>query len=305
MPIRVILDTDIGTDVDDCVALALLLRSPEVTLEGVTCVYGDVALRARMVMKLLRLHGGPDAPVLTGARTPLLGRVPVYWEGREGEGLLEPRDVALKPADGHAADFLAQAVMANPGQIHLLAIGPLTNVALALLREPGMAKALAGLTIMGGAARGPESYHLAVAEHNIRCDPEAAHVVFTSGAPITLIPLDVTMQTHIDAAGAAHIRRGGTPFHDAVARQVDLYLEFKRRASTAMHDPLAAAVVFCPDLVQTYPLRVDVETAGLHTSGMTVLRAPKDTLRANAQVALRVDAPRFEALLLDRLARPL
>jgi purine nucleosidase len=94
---RIIFDTDIGTDVDDCLALALILSSPELQLEGVTCVYGDVDLRARMVIKLLRLRNHPELPVMVGASEPLLGLRPVFWPGHEGLGLLEPEDEAIEP----------------------------------------------------------------------------------------------------------------------------------------------------------------------------------------------------------------
>ncbi len=97
---RIIFDTDMGTDVDDCLALALILSSPELQLEGVTCVYGDVDLRARMTLKLLRLQGHPQVPVTVGARKPLLNLRPVFWPGHEGKGLLSPDDGALVPSSG-------------------------------------------------------------------------------------------------------------------------------------------------------------------------------------------------------------
>lgn len=153
MPVRVILDTDIGTDVDDWIALALVLSSTELTLEGVTCVYADVAIRARMVLKLMQLRGYTGgAPVMRGVRDPLLKLDPLFWMGHEGKGLLEPEDSALEPAPEHAVDYIVRTVMANPGQIHLVCIGPLTNAALAFLREPKLAENLAHLTIMGGGA---------------------------------------------------------------------------------------------------------------------------------------------------------
>src|SRR5690242_3521920 len=130
MPTPIIFDTDIGTCVDDVLALAVVLGSPELALVGVTCVYGDVDLRARMVRKLLRLHGSLDIPILRGASQPLLRLEPIYWEGHEGEGLLESGDDIPKASEG-AVDFIVRTVRENPGQIHLLALGPLTNVALA------------------------------------------------------------------------------------------------------------------------------------------------------------------------------
>lgn len=301
MPTRVILDTDIGTDVDDCLALALILGSPEVRLEGVTCVYGDVLLRSRMVLKLLRLSGKADVPVHAGATHPMLGLRSVYWAGHEGLGLLEPADEALKPAPEHAVDFLVRTVLENPGQIHLIAIGPLTNVALAFLKEPRLEQNLARLTIMGGVLRGPGKLHLPYVEHNIRCDPEAAHVVLSAGAPTTLVPLDVTTQVQIRAADAVRLRERGTPFHDAVADQLEHYPRFQRQGSTFTHDPLAVASVIQPDLVRTQSLRVDVELEGRHAAGATLMRAPTNDALANAEVALEVDVARFERFLVERL----
>ena len=303
MTTRVILDTDIGTDVDDCLALAVVLGSPELALEGVTCVYGDVDLRARMVRKLLRLHGVDRVPVLAGARRPLLGKRPVYWAGHEGKGLLEPGEDAQGPDPEHAVDFIVRTAMDNPGQIHLLAIGPLTNVALALLREPALADRLAGLTVMGGACRGPGSLHLAIAEHNIRCDPEAAHVVLSSGIPLALVPLDVTTRVCIGHVGVARLHDVGTPFHAALAGQVERYPRYRERGQTYLHDPLAAAVMVEPGLVQWQDLDVVVELAGEHTAGATLMRLPTSDAPANARVALEVDARRAEDFMLERMAR--
>ncbi len=305
MTTRVILDTDIGTDVDDCLALALILSSPELELLGVTCVYGDVHLRARMAVKLLRLRGAEGVPVCAGVGRPLLGRRPVYWAGHEGQGLLGPEDAALAPAPEHAVDFLVRTVRANPGQVHLIAIGPLSNIALAFLREPTLPRELAHLTIMGGAIRGPGGFHLPYAEHNIRSDPEAAHIVLSAGAPTTLVPLDVTTRVRIRPAGVARIRAGGTPFHEAVARQVELYPPFRERGFTYLHDPLAVATVIRPDLVRLTDLHLDVETGGEHAAGATLARAPTADAPASAAVALDVDAERFEAFLVERLAAPI
>ncbi|MBZ0288503.1 MAG: nucleoside hydrolase, partial [Anaerolineae bacterium] len=113
MPTRVILDTDIGTDVDDCLALALLLASPELKLEGVTCVYGDVDLRVRMAEKLLSLRGLKDVPVRAGARKPLLGLREVYWEGHEGQGLLTETDHQKAISTEFAPDYLVRTIMEN------------------------------------------------------------------------------------------------------------------------------------------------------------------------------------------------
>lgn len=300
---KVIFDTDIGTDVDDFVALALLLNSPEVELAGVTCVYGDVLLRARMALKLLRLRGLSDVPVTLGATKPLLGARPIYWGGHEGQGFLAAEDAALQPAAEFAVNFIVRTVMDNPGQIHLLCIGPLTNAALALRQEPRLAENLAQLTIMGGAFQRGSDVYADYGEHNIVSDPEAAHIVFTSGAPITLIPLDVTLQVRVRRAGSARIRAAGTAFHRAVADQIDLYPFFADRGWTYMHDPLAMAAVIRPQLVSLTPLHVDVETGGRFAVGVTFMRSPDANWSENARVALEVDVKGFEDFLIERLAR--
>ncbi|MGD0005657.1 MAG: nucleoside hydrolase [Anaerolineaceae bacterium] len=302
MQTRLILDTDIGTDVDDILALGLILASPELKLEGVTCVYGDVRLRARMVLKMLNLRGVSGVPVLAGAARPLLGQKPVYWGGHEGKGLLEPEDDALQPAPEHAPDFIVRMVMDNPGQIHLVGIGPLTNIAQAFLLEPLLAQNLAHLTLMGGVVRNLDRLDLPYCEHNIRSDPEAAQIVFNAGAPLTIVPLDVTTLVRIWPAGVERIKQAGTPYHRALAGQVELYPPYKERGFTFLHDPLAVSTLIQPDLVKLRDLHVDVETGGSFTSGATLVRAPGVDAPVTAQVALEVDTPRFEEFLVARLA---
>lgn len=302
MTTRLILDTDIGTDVDDCLALALLLGSPELTLAGVTCVYGDVALRARMVRQLLALHGTRDVPVLQGASDTLLGLRPIYWEGHEGQGLIEEAQDTPAADDEDAVEFIVRTAREESGAIQLLAIGPLTNVALALKRAPRLVHDLAGVTIMGGVVRGPGSLDLPYVEHNIRCDPEAAQIVFASGLPITLVPLDVTTRVRITQDGLARIAAAGTPFHAAVADQVARYPRFGRLGYTYLHDPLAAALVARPDLATYTEAHLDLELGGRHTAGATLLRAPSDDAPANVRVALDVDVAAAEEFVIARIA---
>lgn len=298
---RVILDTDIGTDVDDCLALALVLSSPELTLEGVTCVYGDVLLRARMVMKLLSLRGVTNVPVMMGATKPLMGLRPVYWEGHEGRGLLTRADNALQPAPQFGPDYIVQTVMQSPGEIHLLAIGPLTNVALAFIQEPRLAEALASLTIMGGVMRSPNRLDLPYTEHNIVSDPEAAHVVFSSGAPINLVPLDLTVQVRIQRPALQRIRAAGTPFHRAVGTQLELYPRFARFGETNMHDPLAVATTIERDLLTWQPAHIDVETGGRLTAGMTLMRSLTNNDTSRTSVGVAVDIERAQEFIIGRI----
>lgn len=302
-PRPILLDTDIGTDVDDCLALALILASPELQLLAVTTVYGDTLLRSRMALKLLALRGVTGVPVAAGAEKPLLGRPPVYWEGHEGEGLLGPGDEELRPASEQAAELIVRTVMARPGEVTLVAIGPLTNVALALLLEPKLAGALAGLTIMGGVVGGAGALHLPWTEHNFRCDPEAAAIVLASGAPIRIVPLDVTTQVRIRPEDTARIQAVGDPFHCAVADQIERYPSYQHRGWTYLHDPLATATVIEPALATWMPARALVETEGVYTSGKLLAQTPTEDAIATAEIALCVKRTEAESLILSRLMR--
>ena len=299
----IVMDTDIGTDVDDVVALALLLRADVVDLQAVTTVYVHAAMRARMVRAELEAAGRMEVAIGSGADAPLLGRDPLYWAGFEGEGLIEPRDEGGERWP-EATDLIIERILARPGEVTLLAIGPLTNVALALRRQPRLAGAVGRIVIMGGRVRRrSDQLDMPSGEHNIRCDPEAAQVVLSSGAPITLVPLDVTTRVRIERSQLARLRAG-----DALARlvadQVDRYLGHRGRDWTHMHDPLAVAAILRPDLLRTFPMRVDVETRGEYTRAETVAVLADGTGPGapTIDVALEVDAPAFESWLLDTLA---
>ena len=303
MTIPIILDTDIGTDVDDCLALALLLSSPELQLEAVTCVYGDTTLRSRMTLKLLHLRGLTNIPVYAGAEKPLVSQKPIYWEGHEGKGLVDPTDPSLQPTAGFAPDFIVQQVMSNPGKIHIIAIGPLTNIALALQKEPRLAQMIGHLTIMGGVVRSIDRLDLPLAEHNIVCDPEAAKIVFTSGAPITLVPLDITTQVEVTEAGLKQIQAAGSPFQLAVADQLARYPRFQRFGRTNLHDPLAVAVVIDPTLVTLKNVLIQVATSNDLVPAQTLMRPPKEHETSTIQLATTVDISRFESFFIERVIR--
>lgn len=315
----IVLDTDIGTDVDDVVALVAALRTPEVELRAVTTVYVDTELRARMVQAVLTTAGRRDIPVGAGVGAPLLGRDPLYWGGWEGEGLIEvgparpgasPTVGTLSGAFPHGVDLLIETVLAQPGAVTVLAIGPLTNLAVALTREPRLAGAVKRIVIMGGLVqRRLDQLDMGYVEHNIRCDPEAASIVLRSGAPITLVPLDVTTQSRLRRADLPRIAGAGA-LGALAADQVERYLRQRNRDWTHPHDALALAAIAQPGLLSTTPMRVQVETQGQLTRAQTVATlAPggaehEPGAARPIEVALQVDVAAFEGWLVRTLATP-
>jgi purine nucleosidase len=247
---RVALDTDLGSDVDDALALALLIGSPEVDLAGVTTVYGDTLLRARATSRLLALAGVEGVPVRPGARAPLSG-AEVWWAGHEGTlmGDLSTATTTPVEADTDAADWLAAQAAAAPGELDVLCIGPLTNIALALRRSPGFARDVRRLWIMGGRFDGAldEAGHLE-GEHNLRSDAVAAREVLTSGAPITITGLEITTQVHLEAEAVTAIGAAG-PAGQVLAAQVRQWWEYWKEPWGVPHDPVAALAMLRPDLV--------------------------------------------------------
>ena len=313
----IVLDTDIGTDVDDVVALVAALRAPQVDLRAVTTVYVDTELRARMVQAVLKTAGRQEIPVGAGVGKPLLGRDALYWGGWEGEGVLEvspagsdsgPTVGTLSGTFPHGVDLLIETVLAQPGTVTVLAIGPLTNLAVALTREPRLATAVKRLVIMGGLVqRRLDQLGMAYVEHNIRCDPDAASIVFQSGAPITLVPLDVTTQSRLRRADLPRIAAAGA-LGSLAADQVERYLKQHNRDWTHPHDALALAAIAQPGLLRTTPMHVQVETQGQLTRAQTVATLAQGAAGESAgsvppiEVALQVDVAGFEHWLVQTLA---
>lgn len=296
----ILLDTDIGTDVDDILALGLALGSPEVELAAVTVVHGDVDLRARMVAKVLALAGAPAIPIGRGIRQPLLRQRPVYWAGHEGAGLLDGGEPT--PAMPRAVDLIIETVRARPGQVTLVPIGPLTNLAAAVILDPEIVPLVKEVVMMGGVAgRGPD-LALPPVEHNIRCDPEAAAIVLAAGWPITMVGLDVTTRVSLRREHLARLGQRGTPLAAALADQAARYMGYRGRDFTHLHDPLAVATVVDRSLVRTRPMHIAVELHGAHTTGATVAQPATADRPANVQVCLDVDAERAIELFLSRVA---
>jgi purine nucleosidase len=241
---RLVLDTDIGTDVDDVLALGVLLGSPELTLAGVTTVYGDVLLRARMVRRTLGVAGAGPLPVVPGIGTPRSGKE-VYWEGHEGR-LMPDLDREEVDLDLDAPALLAAGPVA-------LAIGPLTNLAAAVETE---GHGLAHVVVMGGDFAEPGR-----PEHNLKSDVDAAVAVFESGVPITALGIDQTERARLTVPELERIRAAG-PLGELLAAEVDQYWAATGRDWNVPHDPLTVLLLTQPGLFRLERGRVTVDAAG-------------------------------------------
>src|SRR5205823_296553 len=240
---RIILDTDPG--IDDALALFLALSSPWVKLEAITTVSGNVGVNftTRNALALLELADRTDIPVARGSSRPLLcepGHA-AFVHGDNGLGGLVLPEPHIQPLEQHAVDVIIQKIMNAPGEITLVAIGPLTNVALALRREPRLAQQVREVVIMGGALRVPGN-DTPAAEFNIYADPHAAHIVLHGGWPVRLISLDVTMQTHMSREQVNTLTRSGSSVMRAMRQMLDFYFDVFGPAYKVnafhMHDPL-------------------------------------------------------------------
>ena len=310
-PRRIIIDTDPGQD--DAVAILLALASPEeIEVLGITAVAGNVplTLTARNARIVCELAGRPDIRVFAGCDRPL-ARPLVTAEhvhgrtGLDGPELPEPR-MALEEA--HAVDFIVETLRREaPGTVTLCPLGPLTNIATAFRRAPDIAERVAGIVLMGGAYFEVGNVTPA-AEFNIHVDPEAADIVFRSGAPITVVPLDVTHRALVTPARNAAFRALGTPVGLAVAQMTEFFERFDKEKYGAegapLHDPCVIAYLLRPALFAGRHVNVEIETTSELTRGMTVADWWGVTDRApNATFLGEVDAEGVFTLLTERLGR--
>jgi purine nucleosidase len=300
-PFVAVLDTDIGTDVDDVLALTLMARSPELNLIGVTTVYGDTLVRARMARYVCEQLNVPEVVVAPGERSPLSGDN-VWWGGHEGQGIPGLDQIVIDEAlDG--VKYLCDTARSHSGRLNLFAIGPLTNIAKAIRSDPSFASAVHHLYIMGGA------YWMKQPEHNIKSDAEAAHVVFSSGIPITVCGLDVTTRVWLREDGVEEIRSALGGFGEVLAQQFRDWLKFMVEhgistgevSATHLHDPLAVLSAIRPDLIEFQYCDVTVDLDG-DAIGRTRLA---NCGAGNIRVAADVDSAEAERQLLHLITRPI
>jgi inosine-uridine nucleoside N-ribohydrolase len=304
---RILLDCDPGHD--DAIAILLAARSPALQLEAITTVAGNQTLEktTRNALRVCTVAGIRNVPIAAGMDRPLVRDQHIAanihgTSGLDGPALPEP-DIPLAPI--HGVDLMIEKLLASDGDLTIVPTGPLTNVAAAMRREPRIIPKIQQIVLMGGAVGLGNT--TPAAEFNIYADPEAAHIVFTCGRPITMIGLDVTHQAQATPEVRERIRALGSP----VARLVDdllgffgeTYLKVYGFPAPPVHDPCAVAWVIDPTLIQTQPMNVTIELRGEYTAGRTVCdRFGQTGKPANAEVGLGLDAPRFWDVVIEALA---
>jgi purine nucleosidase len=320
-PRRVIIDTDPGTD--DALAILLALNSPELKVEALSVVAGNVVAKQGLenALKLVSLAGRCDIPVAGGAQHPLAQKLITaeYWHGKNGLADIELPPSNCKADSRFGPDLIIELVHKYPHEITLVPIGPLTNIALAVSKDPSIVGLVKDIVIMGGSISGGNV--TAVAEANIYNDPEAAEIVFGAGWVVTMIGSDVGEKTLMTRKHVTELQSSHGPQSDLVSGIAEFYLgraEKNGYSGAAMYDPLAVGAVIDPSLVKLQEMHVDVETRGEFTRGETTGNrmganekyVPKDdhyeivgydVLKPNARVALSSDADRFLALFIARL----
>ena len=309
-PLPIIIDTDPGQD--DAVAILLALASPELEVLGITAVAGNVplALTEKNARKICELAGRPDVKVRAGAIRPMVRGLVTAEEvhgktGLDGPVLPEPT-MALQ--DRHAVDYLVETLMARPaGTITLCTLGPLTNIGLALVREPRIASRIKQIVAMGGGYFEGGNVTPS-AEFNIFVDPHAARLVFEAGIPLTLIPLDCTHQALTTAKRVEAFRAMNNRSGPATAAMLDFFERFDENKygtdGGPLHDPCVIAWLLQPELFEGKLVNVSVECESELTMGMTVVDWWRVTKRApNATVVRNVNAEGFFRLLTERISK--
>jgi len=343
-PFRVIIDTDPG--VDDALALLLAMRSPELKIEAITPVAGNVPLELTLpnALRMVEIAGRADIPVAVGAKAPLMRRLvtAAYAHGENGLGGAVFPEPKIHPVNQPAAELIRQIVRRFPGEVTLLTIGPLTNIATALNLDPELAGMVRAIVMMGGSLSGGNI--TPAAEFNIYVDPEAARIVFQSGIPITMVGLDVTRKTSLTEEHQRQLQTGQNPVSQAAATIARNALQHNRERGFVvgpnMHDSLAVAGFIDPSLLKLKEYYIDVETTGELTAGETLGYSPnagdlrrrpgmekdaaatnmpirgsaptlastrtspvvRDKFVPNTKVAVEVDSARFFDLLIGRLS---
>lgn len=320
-PRKVIIDTDPGTD--DAIAILLALNSPELDVKALTVVPGNVTAQQGLenALKLVSLANRCDVAVAGGAQHPLFQKLITaeFWHGKNGLANVELPAPKCKADARFAPDLIIQMVHAAPHEITLLPIGPETNIALAVLKDPSIVPLVKEVIVMGGSISGGNVN--AAAEANIYNDPEAAQIVFQAGWPVTMVGLDVGNQTLFNRGHLAQLAKTHGPINDFLVQVLDFLDTLSEKfgdPGAPMYDPLAIGAAIDSTIIKTEAMHVDVETRGDFTRGETVANRRNevernvlhgdryiiegvDRVTPNVKVATGVDAERFIQLLISRV----
>jgi inosine-uridine nucleoside N-ribohydrolase len=312
MPTKVILDVDTGTD--DAVALMVAALSPDLELVGATTVNGNTGVHncTENTLRVLDWIGLPGIPVHQGMSRPLARAqmAQLHPASRIHGDLLDlPPAATARVQPGHAVDWLIDTLLASAGDITLVPVGPLTNIATAIQKEPRILEAIPQVVLMGGAHDHGNS--TASAEFNIWMDPEAARIVVNCGRPIRMLPLDATHRALVSLDDCRALRALGTPAGEAAARFTEKRIEgydatqpMHRAGAAPVHDALAVCSIIDPAVVTTHFIPVDVETGGELSVGRTVCDFRFRSGRpANVHFAMHADEPAFVRMLPEILGR--
>jgi len=309
MPKHIIFDTDPG--IDDALAILLALASAEVVVEGISVVHGNCSTEQAVInaLSILELAKATHIPVHKGCELPLVqpSFLAPETHGDRGLGYAALSEPRTNPQIQHGSDFLIEKIMSKPGEITLVAIGPLTNLALAIRQEPRIIQNVKEVFIMGGALRHPGNTTPA-AEFNAFVDPHASHIVFHSGMPITLTPLDVTYQCILKKQDVERLSRIDSPVTRFIAEATRFYMEYhdeyQKIDGCVINDPLTLALTFMPELCDYQELYVDVDLSGGSSMGGTIADFYRMTKKpAIMKVALGVRARDFIELFLTRMGK--
>lgn len=303
---KIILDCDPGHD--DALAILLAGHHPQIELLAITTVAGNQSVDKTTLnaLKVCSLAGLRAIPIARGMDRPLL--VPAQHaadihgvSGLDGPNLPAP---TIEPVNKHAVDLLIELLLHSAGDIILVPTGPMTNIAMAIRREPAILPFIKGISLMGGAIG--VGNVTSAAEFNIYADPHAAVIVFGCGRPITMCPLEVTHQALATEQVMARLRLAGRPVATLAADLLDFFAETYRRVFAfpfpPVHDPCAVAAVIDPTIIKTKEVRVEIETSGAWTRGRTVCDMYGSLNRQpNAHVGYALDVERFWDLLIETL----
>jgi inosine-uridine nucleoside N-ribohydrolase len=324
-PRRIIIDTDPG--IDDAMAIFLALRSPELKVEAITPVCGNVPLELTLpnALRLVEIAGRTDIPVAAGASHPLVRRLITsgHVHGVNGLAGVDFPEPKIKPVRETAPEIIRRIVRENPGEITIVAVGPLTNVAMALRADPELAGMIPAIAIMGGSLSGGNI--TPAAEFNLYVDPEAARIVFDANIPLTMVGLDVTRKCLVSEQHIKQLEAANNPVSQAAGKILRATYERMRHGGEvtdiALHDALTVASLIDHDVITRKDYYVEIETFGEWTAGQTLgydghgpvrKSPPMETsapeappaaipYKPNAQVAVGVDPDRFFGLLIPRL----